>query len=43
MANMEEKKDEHHEQFEYWLSIHAKSDNVQSFQPQNMTRSRDIY
>ena len=26
MANLEEKKDEHREQFEYWLSIHAKSD-----------------
>ena len=25
MANLEEKKDEHREQFEYWLSIHAKS------------------
>ena len=25
MANLEEKKDEHHEQFEEWLSIHAKS------------------
>ena len=26
MANLEEKKYEHREQFEYWLSIHAKSD-----------------
>ena len=26
MANLEEKKDEHREQFKYWLSIHAKSD-----------------
>ena len=26
MANLEEKKDEHHEQFEEWLSIHAKSE-----------------
>ena len=26
MANLEEEKYEHREQFEYWLSIHAKSD-----------------
>ena len=26
MANLEEKKDEHREQFGHWLSIHAKSD-----------------
>ena len=26
MAKLEEKKDEHHEQFEEWLSIHAKSE-----------------
>ena len=26
MANLEEKKDEHREQFEEWLSIHAKSE-----------------
>ena len=26
IANLQEKKDEHHEQFEEWLSIHAKSE-----------------
>ena len=26
MANLEEKKDEHREQLEKWLSIHVKSD-----------------
>ena len=26
IANLEEKKDEHREQFEEWLSIYAKSD-----------------
>ena len=31
MANVEEKKDEHREQFEYWLSIHVKSDRSSVF------------
>ena len=26
MANLDKKKDEHHEQFEEWLSINAKSE-----------------